>query len=269
MGLLFHSGFETGDFTEWGSTTGSPEVQSTIKKTGTYAMRCNIDYSTATGPISIDNFSGSFYLLVSIAPTSSIHLTYVSCQSNTLYGAARIKLSNELKVGFVGSGGAVSYGTTILSLDTWYRLSWYIEAVGYIRLYLNGMLELGPLTVYTHATNQDCVVGIDDTAYGADLYFDDIVISDSKTEAPGDIRVLRSSPKADGTNQGFDTAFPAGARPWYDRVNECPFDAANSYVQRAGAGELYETYNLQDKADLGIGVSDTIQAVNKIGRAHV
>lgn len=41
MAITSHDGFETGDFGAWATVVGSPTVQSTIKKTGTYAMRCD------------------------------------------------------------------------------------------------------------------------------------------------------------------------------------------------------------------------------------
>lgn len=42
MAILFTSGFETGDFSEWTSVDlGAPSVQSTIKQAGSFAMRAN------------------------------------------------------------------------------------------------------------------------------------------------------------------------------------------------------------------------------------
>jgi hypothetical protein len=39
--LQFEDGYESGDFSEWTSTTGSPAVQNTTKHTGSYAMRAD------------------------------------------------------------------------------------------------------------------------------------------------------------------------------------------------------------------------------------
>ena len=44
MAIAFHSGFECGNTIEWVSVTtldgGTLTIQSSIKKTGAYAMRC-------------------------------------------------------------------------------------------------------------------------------------------------------------------------------------------------------------------------------------
>ena len=121
MGLVFHSGFETGDFAEWASTTGAPEVQSTIKKTGTYAMRCNTSAATAfvsAGALSAGQ--ANFNLFITTAPDNEIKIMERGTTVN-------IRLTSDRYLKLYDGDSLLDTGTTQLPLSVFKRISFVVS----------------------------------------------------------------------------------------------------------------------------------------------
>ena len=76
MALVFHSGFETYDFSEWTNVTGSPSIDDIIKKTGDHSMQCDTTGGAATAfvgwdpPADIRLFT--VYIYIASLPTGDI-----------------------------------------------------------------------------------------------------------------------------------------------------------------------------------------------------
>ncbi|MBA7661331.1 hypothetical protein ES703_69346 [subsurface metagenome] len=255
MGLVFHSGFETGDFAEW-YITGSPEVQSVVKNTGDYALKCDTTGGPALASLSpvteaTHVYRGTVYFRVDVAPSEECTIIGTMAMINIRLTTDRYLTTHDVTT-------LKDTGSTQLVLGTWYRISWSLIVDNTVKVYLSGKEECS-------ATIGDVwilpVIGIQDFVTAL-FYFDDFVADDvASLDDIGDIRVVRSQPNADGTNQDFDTRVPADGRPYFGLVDECPVDDAD-YVARVATGDAEETYGLQGSSTIGLGASDTIKAVS-------
>ena len=254
-GLTFHSGFETGDFTEWNSVigvNGQCSVQSTITETGDYAMRCNTSSGFAMTYEGGSPYRLTVYLYIAEAPDTDVAILGAD-------GGVSVGLSSDPKLILYG-GSPTETGNTVLDTSTWYRISLSLDAANdTAKVYLDGVEECSSTTVSGDVLEN--WLGPQDYCT-TDLYFDNYASDDVESaDDIGDIRVVRSSPDADGTNTDFDTREPTDGRPYYGLVDECPASDSD-YVAQVATADAEETYGLQGRASLGIGVSATIHAVS-------
>ena len=249
MAITFFSGFETGDFSEFSSISGSPTVQGTIKNTGSYAMRCNTDATWAyvySG--NLYAWAISFYIQVNTAP-NALAVVFGATGTNAL--SVRLETDRTLKF---YAGETVASTSSPMDLGTWYRVSFDLKGTSW-NAWLNGSLLSGFPYTTSGITYSNGYLGIK-TAVTADLYFDDYIEGDATGNDLGDIRVLRASPNAAGQYAEFDTI------SGYTNCDEVPASDAD-YVDDSGVEALHrECYNLQNCATIGLGGSDTIKAVN-------
>lgn len=250
MALIFHSGFETGDFSEWVLIFGSPAVVETQKKTGIYAMQCDTTGGAATAYVvksTPDDRRLTVYIYISTAPNveaiilGSVGMSYCN-----------IRLTDDRHLTLYIDTTLKDTGSNQLALNTWYRISLSVtgdEAYGY----LNGTLEVSTVDVAANLVSARCGILTEVTA---DIYFDDFAVDDDYSGNDiGDIRVARASPNAAGEYTNFDTL------SGYTNCDEVPASDAD-YVHHAASSQAHEIYNLQSCSDIGIGGSDTINAVS-------
>lgn len=260
--LVFHSGFETGGFGEWPTVSGAPTVVEAdgwgSPKTGTYAMRCNVEAAIAHVDSGLENLHQvSFYLYIASTPAAQVVI--VGTGTTGIYLTAdryiRVYVSASLKI----------TSSLQLNTETWYRISLSSSGSDSI-LYIDGSSDDGGTT--NVETLLDGEIGIIASAT-ADLYFDDCVWGNaSSTDDLGDIRVLRASPNAEGTDQNTGTG-----EDWqdlddnpatYDHVDNIPLVQTADYDWAEADGVMMRyTTGLQSLTDLGISGA-TIEAVNFI-----
>lgn len=160
---------------------------------------------------------------------------------------------------YVNSASGTTNGTTVLAINTKYRISFayfITNSTTYgINLYINGNLELsrstGTLTAITSA-DMDFRFG---TPWGAnrnlwigDIYIDNLASSSSLTDT-GDIHVTAKLPFSNGTTNGFTgsgtpSAYGTGNARY---VNERPLNTTN-FVSVLAAGVTTEEYNIENAA---------------------
>lgn len=232
-----------------------------IKHTGDYAMRCNTSvekaYATAT---TLEAPHASFYLRIASAPSADTIITGVRDH------CAWIELTSDRYLKLYDPVGLIGTSSTQLQLHTWYRIefSGTVGLGGTVKVFITGTEEIsGNVDSSVYAELYETNIGVIDAVI-ADLYFDDYIKADLMPPAViGDVRVLRASPNADGINTDFNTREPTNSRPYFGLVNECPADDANYVSNEEDAGvDKEETYDLQECSGLGIGASDTIEAVS-------
>ena len=264
MALTGFSGFETGDLGEWLTVVGTPTVVEAngwgAPKTGTYAMRCNTDATTAyvSKYVALALSRCSFYLY--IVDTPDIETVILGTDNTTDLNQPSIRLDTDRHLNlYCGGNNLGDSGTTVLAENTWYRIS-YSKISTAARVYIDGVQELSDID--SDYTRMRQIIGIVATAATADLYFDDFVYDDTDSLVDiGDIRVLRASPNAAGQYAEFDTI------SGYTYCDEVPADGATTIVDDSGVSTLHrECYNLQDSAT--IGVSGTINAVNVLVQGY-
>lgn len=264
MALAFHSGFEGGNTFEWLSVTGTPSIQSIIKKTGAYAMRCNTSADTAYVSTA-SSVQLSFYLYIDTLPDVSILL------NNLLITVAQLTLQlttgGQIKV--YDDNTLRGTSSSVLAEDTWYRISATIDTTNdKVYVWINGTIDsnLNGIAVGATCNTIGGYSGVC-TAATTDIYFDDCTRgSASGSTDIGDIRTLLSLPNSAGQYSDYDTVEPALA-VHYTTYDDPPGSISDAdYVLQAGKTAVRDTAGLQDSATIGLVASDTIQAVRVLAR---
>lgn len=278
------NGFETGDTTEFNGNSGTFSYSTTTVRSGTYALRMNPAASAvstvqltgygSTGTISnaapnVAPCYGRLYFRVAGAPSSGS--ARIFSQKNTgntddkLY--AMLNSSRQVEI-YDGTDALLATTTAALSLDTWYRIEWVAG---------NGTSAAWSLDVYTDALVPVLVEGESGTGnQGAttcgslylgreaasgeafDYFYDDVQLDTAQSPGPG--KVIRMSPNAQGTTNGWGAGTNLSD---YLEVDEISPDGNTTYVKNSAAAT--QDFNLQDTSTVGISGSD-IRAVRVTAR---
>jgi hypothetical protein len=292
MARLWSTGFELNSVSndvENHRHSGSPVVQTSVVRSGTYAAQMTSLGSTTKKGISFRIVGGAaggpffarIYINITTLPTASNTVFTFNSGNNPTTGiVATISLESDgtLKLwnGNNTTGSSVGSVSSALSLSTWYRVELQINAVPaagsqVLRARLEGTEFAGSSTLTLVGTGQVFSVGANMNAEAqttGNWYFDDIAINDStgsfQTTYPGDGKVIILRPNASGDANTFatQTGGTAGAANNFTRVNEVTPDDATTFN---GSNTLNEE-DMMNVADSGIGASDTVNVVEVWGR---
>lgn len=264
MAVVYLCGFEMGHVGEFTSTTGTCSVQSSIKRTGTYAFRSNPTAGTGFATITPRKAGGTLYnfgyysfaLYVATMPDSNTDV--FSCGSGSVIS--------------INSSGNITYGTTTSSnaLSTG---RWYV-----IRLTSNGSNELILVDGVQWVSNtivatggSSIRIGIQSGSITADLYFDDVAVDDGSTqEGPLSGRQVLLLPTADPGSLNSWTNGGGGTTSIFEGVNNIPPTGAAAATNgikiknAASGGNLDYTPTMQTYIAAGIPVGSKINAVMAI-----
>jgi hypothetical protein len=247
VALVFHSGFETNDFSEWNSTTGSPSIDATTKKTGSYAMRCNTSSAQAYagGPGSITRFS--LYLYIASFPSSTTLIVGSESVANVRLGTTGIL--------YLYDGNTEEDSYSSLNTGQWYRISGSIDGSNNAKLFVDGIERC--TTSAMSETYFGASLGVI-SSVTADLYFDDWAQDSTASTADlGDIRVQVALPESNGNANQYDQT------TGYTYCDNLPADT--DYVEDNGSDVAREQFNIPSMTSMGIA-GETPQAVNVIVR---
>ena len=184
-----------------GIISGAPTIQSTIKRTGSYALKITpAGASTYLMRLLSSNIVvGRFYIYFSAWPdvTCNILVNTTSIGSN-----AKFRLDPADNKMAVNIGGANTKSTNALVLDTWYCVDYRVNETANpntIEWQIDGVAQ----TTHSYAQAADTMVGTllgDDTAQtGATFYFDDVILSLTTADYPiGAGAVIGFRPDAGG-----------------------------------------------------------------------
>jgi hypothetical protein len=185
--IIFQSGFETGDFSEWTGTNGSPTIVTSPVHHGSYAALCNSESRIYKTFSSQNVVYFRFYVQTSGVPTSSgqwIHIATVWVGTDE---------SIQIRIQHDGTSpkfalrnwkyGILVYGTTTVQSNTWYCVEVKAHNIGYGTgdiLYVNGVQEA------TDGTSNGAGGALTEvdvkqyTEYGyKNIYFDCVVVADT------------------------------------------------------------------------------------------
>lgn len=183
MTTLFSDGFESGDFTAWTGTAGSPSVQSTIKHHGTYAAYFNATeycYKVIAGQ-NVAYQGGCIYFNTLPGTGGKYAAVFGASDLSGTYSAF-VAVSDNVFVLRTANGGAAtdtSTGVTITA-NTWY----YIEVLrnittGHAELWINGASKA---SIDASFSNQSAIFGagasITSGSPTIDFYIDCVVAAD-------------------------------------------------------------------------------------------
>ncbi len=252
--LVFHSGFETGDFSEWGLTGGAVTVITggIGPKTGDYCMRCNPVPSDAyVRPPAASISQGRVNFNIYIASTPDGQCTILGFTG--VNGSLRLNTDRTLEL----YDGSTSRGSSAAALNEgqWYRICYAFDSGNNATIYIDGADSINTGSASTTLTLNFGVVFSNVTT---DLYFDDYSYDETDSEADlGDIRVQVALPIGNGNQNDYD--FATG----WELCDNLPDDT--DWVLDQGTGEAREQFTLNTMSDLGIS-SATPEAVNVIIR---
>lgn len=233
MAISLVSGFEMGSPSEAIGLSGSPSVQGTTVRSGSYALRVNPTATTsavrwvsrAAGGSNRSSFlSCRFYLRVASLPTAITRI-------NIVFGTVSLKavlLGTDGKI-HVATANNTTIGvssTSALSADgMWHRIDVdraYNAGAG-VRVSVDGVVWVSDSATAQAADTTGGIGAWDSTT--CDLYFDDVVWYDSALPATlGDYKLDMLLPTADSAigNWRTDTGGAGGSTSLFDAVNNRP-----------------------------------------------
>jgi hypothetical protein len=177
---VFSDEFESGDFSAWTGTSGTPTVQDTIKYQGTYAALSdgnNGYFCYKTGISGLSTAYIRFFTYFSAKPTGSNFFDLLQTFSSSIDVNLRL-YSDSFRVSVPGES---EYVSSIINpnINTWYCVDLKIESgVGWV-LYINNVNE---------ASHSFTVEGTVTTLYiggwskldSSNIYWDGVVLADSQ-----------------------------------------------------------------------------------------
>jgi hypothetical protein len=258
-------GFEHGVLSSSGggivnSITGSPSVQSSIKRTGSYAVRFNPTAATSR----IDKTLSSAYVLVArlyvyVATWPSANTEFLI--GSHFYGLQLTSTSGRIRAYM--NGGTFNY-LDGLTTGEWHRIDLRVDSSGattYIDFQLDGTAATQSSSVRASAACTALYTGPGQTCT-ADIYVDDIVVSATSGDYPlGAGGVVGLSPNAAGTsNPGTGVMRDNGSADVNDSTNpanieldEVPLGSGVDYIKQiGGASTLYAAVAFDDTAETTI-----------------
>jgi len=189
---IFSDGFESGDFSAWTGTTGTPTVETSPVHHGTYVMK------NPSGTHYVNKTLGAAYAEIFVR----VYARFSALTTDTDYGTEIMKVGKATNwnyatlvravktagpVVFMMSSGAHARVDTdvAIAIDTWYCVELKRRTTsGTVDLYINGVLEASFAYDYYDADT----VQVGGTAQQvSNAYFDCVVVADAYigTEAAG------------------------------------------------------------------------------------
>ena len=258
MAFLNICGFETGDTSEARAVTAGASIQSTVKRTGSYALRINVSASNdrfdigglstsgAAAALSLTTGYYAFYLRFGTLPSSN--QTVASVRTSGGSAIIGVKVDSSGQVTIVGTTTSPVIAT--LSTGIWYRVELKVVTSGTSEGKVNGGTAQ---TCSTNANTQGILrLGDTSAANTYDAYYDDAAISDSAYPGEGQVNILK--PNANGGLTEWD----ATSTIWQN-VDDVPPDGDTSYIS-VGATSILEQRQALESAATG-GVAGAIGAV--------
>lgn len=227
--------------------TGTRSLKADIPSSGAAGSTYAFIYTSSTVRVVQDAGAAvSFWARWSATPSDPAILASIADQ-NEVNDILTIKLNSTGVIRVSGIGVTAKNGTTVLSANTWYRISFaYVITTTTnwsVKVYVNGTLEITYTNAdgtLTSATTYEAGWGLggETTTPALSLWIDDIYIDDRTDQTDvGNISVTAKRPFANGTTNGFTgTGTPSGYGTGNARyVNEQPLSETN-YVAKVGAG---------------------------------
>ena len=271
--LQFISGFELGSTGECIVISGSPTVESSVVRSGTYALQVNVTATTAycqlrirTSSINLNVFESiRFYLRVASLPSTNDKIvSWINGSGEVFY--LKLSTAGALILGDPTDGDSGASSTTIAADGNWHLIQVNLSSTA-----STVFLDSQSVATFAHglATQANAIRLGSNTAATTNLYFDDFVADDSTsgtTIASGkDVMLLPTADSslstwvggAGGTTNTFqavDSVPPVGV------VNT---SATNTSQIRNTASAVNQdaTYTMQTYSAAGLNLGVTVNAV--------
>ncbi len=263
MAVVAFSGFETGDAVEAAALAGTASVQSSIVRSGGYALRIN-PATTATGSyllrgvgatgasaeMSLTNAYVTAWLYIATLPAADSEEILRVAAGGALKAALRIASDGTLSLYDQSGGGLVAAGATVLSTGRWYEIrllvgteSGFGASDAPYSLAIDGAAEFS-------GSNGSLAEGVGTRVYAGkvtnrngqsiDVYWDDLVVDDAAFCA--NPRVVR----LDVDGAGNYTAWTGTSAD----IDDVPHDSDTTYLASSTSGQA-ETGALETLGNAG------------------
>lgn len=241
MARLHTRGWEVQSLTaglEFDTITGSPTINTTTKRTGAAAMRCNP--SAATAYVQSDYADettihlGRVYIYIASAPAALTDIFIFGDNANSY--TARIRLATDRTLELWSDSAKVGSSSSAIPLNEWHAVE-----LSYDDSVANNTI-VGRLDFVQFATGNGGDNGGNGrfrcgiiTSTTADVYFDDLAINNStgssETSWPAEGKIFRMNPNNSGDANSFatQTGGTAGSANNYTRINETTPDDATTF----------------------------------------
>lgn len=177
-------GFETGDFAQCTTSSGTVSIDPTTKRTGGYALKSS-PTTTATGYARIPTPTGAvairFYFYAASLPSNTEMICHFFA-TDTSNPHLRLTSGGSLQMYIGALGGNVGTAATV-SAGTWYRIDYWSSASGQAWS-IDGAEKYANAADASASVN--CYLGKVANISGAsvEFYYDDVVINDSAAAYP-------------------------------------------------------------------------------------
>lgn len=268
MARLWSCGFELQSATsgmEWDTTTNSPTIDTTTKRSGAASLRCNPTATTAyishavkaTAPTSDLYIRFYLYIHSSTNALDSILLLRDSSEGSN-YASIRLNSNRTLELwneAVVAS--QIGSDSSALNADQWYRielaydysattLNAYIDGVSFASGSGQSIGEQPELIRFGAVTSTTC-----------DIYIDDIAVNDetgtAQNSLPGAGSIVHMQPDGAGDNNNASSGD-------YTDVDEVTPDGATTKAVLDADNDILDV-TCESSSNAGIGSSDTITLV--------
>jgi hypothetical protein len=226
--------------------TGSPTIQGTTKRSGSYALRVYAASAAATNvakTISTATLVGSVYFMVHTNPSAAVRVlrfTTVAGTSPTIY----YDPADNTLYPYISTAGDKS---AALALDTWYRIDFQVVVgpggTSTLDMQVDGTAIAQKSFSQTATTVNGIYLGFVDAVTG-EVFYDDVYVSYTGADYPiGAHQVAALSPVADGTHNNTtntmedQTGADIGVVTAYNLVNKVPLNSGTAtYIRQAVIG---------------------------------
>jgi hypothetical protein len=267
------SGWESGDASETIFSGGTVSVQTSVVRSGVYALRVNptttnvghhrfrgLGGNGTPSNLNLTNTYTRFYFRVAAYP-NGICLS-PPCDE-PMFDAVGSGSVDKFELRLQDDGKLVAYdsaltklatGASILALNTWYKISILIgtgtSASWEVRIDNNTEIS-GTANLTTGASIRlNYGKRLNRFSHSIDFFYDDLLIDSTNWPTDGRIQIMQ--PDGDGTSTAWTGDFTD--------VDEIPHDSDTTHIVTSTSGDV-ETVNLESA--LNAGITRTINAVKR------
>lgn len=262
MARVFMSGFELNTTAEWATTTsGSPSLQTSVVRSGTYALRISSLVSGAQKVMgqnmTTGNNNGPYYFrayfryttapsgdnqIINIRNAASVRIAFIIFNA-----AGALELWDE--------DGQIGSDSSVLQSGAWYSIEIKLDASGAGATdIVEARLERA---VFATSSTRDLSTGVTQFLVGGNLnseaqtqgdwYFDDCCVNNGtgsfQNNYPGAGQVIFLRPNAAGDNADWTRAGTDSGANW-SQNNEVTPNGATNYIQSNTSGQI-DDYELE------------------------
>lgn len=261
LGVNNFTGFETGDTSDALGTNGTFSIQTSIKRTGTYALRVNPSAATGAyimGAIAaaknanltaLSEVFATGYIYIATMPSANSPILYITNSASS--ALVTVMCDNSGVVTLVGTSTSGAIAT--LSTGQWYRFELRGNTSTTCGLSIDGGSET---TVTGNAVLPQRVILGTIASATMDVYYDDCALSDDDFVTTPEVKVALP------IGAGTDSSFTNGTGSTFAEVDEVPHDSGTTYLQNTAGTSVAHTLDMQAAAT--VGIAGTIVAVKPI-----